>query len=456
MHRTIVLNVVGMTPRLLAHAPLLSALAERGGCRELRTIMPALTCSVQSTFVTGLMPAEHGAVGNGWYDRTLSEILFWRQSNGLVSGEKLWETARRRDPAFTCAQLFWWYNMYAAVDISVTPRPIYLADGRKIPDIHTSPPELAVTLQEELGRFPLFRFWGPAADIVSSHWIADCARLILRRHHPTLTLVYLPHLDYCLQRLGPDHPDIATEVASIDGLCGEILAEAEASGCRILVLSEYGVTPVSRQIHINRALRAAGLLAIRDELGHETLDAGASAAFAVADHQIAHLYVRDPERLNQVRALVERLDGVETVLDAGGKRDAGLDHPRAGDLVAIAAADAWFTYYYWLEDRRAPDFARMVEIHRKPGYDPVELFTDPTLPAIKLQIAWRLLKKAVGLRSLMNVIPLDATLVRGSHGRQTDKPEDGPLLLSSCPGLLPEGTIHATEVNRLLLAHIFN
>jgi predicted AlkP superfamily pyrophosphatase or phosphodiesterase len=455
MRQTLVLDVVGLTPGLLAHAPNLKALAAGGGLRPLTTVLPAVTTTVQSTFVTGLLPRDHGIVGNGWYFRDLAEVWLWRQSNRLVQGEKLWETAKRRDPSFTCAKLFWWYNMYATADYTVTPRPMYPADGRKLPDIYTQPPGLRDELQLELGTFPLFRFWGPTADIESTRWIARSALRVLESERPTLTLVYLPHLDYSLQRLGPAHPSIAAEVAAVDALCGELIEAARRAGAAVVVLSEYGITEVSRPVHVNRALRRAGWLAVREELGREQLDAGASQAFAVADHQVAHVYVARPELVPEVAALLRELPGVERVLDAEGKRAAGLDHPRSGELVVVSDAQSWFTYYHFLDDERAPDFARTVDIHRKPGYDPAELFVDPQLKAAKLRIGLRLAQKMLGMRYLMDVIPLDATLVRGSHGRITDRAEDGPLFISSEPGLLRDGPVAATEVRDLLLAHVF-
>jgi predicted AlkP superfamily pyrophosphatase or phosphodiesterase len=456
MNRTLVLNVVGMTPTLLAQAPHLAALARQGAMRPLRTVTPAVTTTVQSTFVTGVLPREHGIVGNGWYFRDLSEIWLWRQSNHLVGGEKIWDAARRRDASFTCAKLFWWYNMYASADIAVTPRPMYPADGRKLPDIYTQPPELRDELQHALGQFPLFRFWGPAADIVCSRWIGQSALQVLGKNQPTLTLVYLPHLDYNLQRLGPKHPQIARDVGEIDAVCGELIQAAQRGGMHVVALSEYGITEVSRPVHINRALREAGWLRVRDELGRDQLDAGASAAFAVADHQIAHIYVARPELVKPVADLVRTLPGVERVLDEDGKRELGLDHPRSGELVAIARADSWFTYYHFLDDARAPDYARTVDIHRKPGYDPAELFLDPARPLVKARIAWKLLQKKLGLRYLMDVIPLDAALVKGSHGRPTDRAEDGPLFITSAPELLQEGAVAATDVKRLLLEHVFS
>jgi predicted AlkP superfamily pyrophosphatase or phosphodiesterase len=455
MRQTLVLDVVGLTPALLAHAPHLRTLAAAGGVRPLTTVLPAVTTTVQSTFVTGLLPRDHGIVGNGWYFRDLAEVWLWKQSNRLVEGEKLWEAAKRRDPAFTCAKLFWWYNMYATADFTVTPRPMYPADGRKLPDIYTQPAGLRDELQRELGSFPLFRFWGPTADIESTRWIARSALRVLERQRPTLTLVYLPHLDYSLQRLGPSHPSIAAEVAAVDALCGELIEAARRAGAAVVVLSEYGITEVSRPVHVNRALRRAGWLAVREELGREQLDAGASQAFAVADHQVAHVYVARPELVPEVAALLRVLPGVERVLDEAGKREAGLDHPRSGELVAIADARSWFTYYHFLDDERAPDYARTVDIHRKPGYDPAELFVDPRLKAARLRIGLRLAQKMLGMRYLMDVIPIDATLVRGSHGRLTDRAEDGPLLITSEPELLGEGSVAATEVRDLLLDHVF-
>jgi len=455
MHPTVVINVVGLTQDLLGEdTPHINALIEQGGIKPLATITPAVTCSVQATMATGSLPTDHGIVGNGWYFRDLSEIWFWRQSNRLVSGEKIWEAARNIDPSFSCANLFWWYNMYSSADISVTPRPIYPADGRKIPDIYTQPDVLRDELNARLGPFPLFRFWGPFADISGSRWITDSAIQIYKSRQPTLTMVYLPHLDYNLQRLGPDHPDLRRDVRAVDELCGEIVDQVQRDGARVIVLSEYGVTGVVEPVHINRALREAGLIQVRNELGHELLDPGASAAFAVSDHQVAHIYVRDPERIGEVRALVEGLPGVEMVLDGEGKRGMGLDHSRSGELVAISRPDRWFTYYYWLDDGLAPDFASTVDIHRKPGFDPAELFLNPKLSMPKLRIARRILNMKLGFRTLMDVIGLDASVVKGSHGRVTDRPEAGPVFISSDQALLPEGPVPAASVKSLVLNHL--
>ena len=453
MHETVVLNVVGLTPSLLGkHTPFLSQWAARGQMVPIQPVIPAVTCSVQATYLTGKLPNEHGIVGNGWYFRDECEVKFWRQSNKLIQATKIWEMARALDPNFTCANLFWWYNMYSSVNYAVTPRPMYPADGRKIPDVYTQPGELRSQLSTELGEFPLFNFWGPNTSVKATQWIAEAAKWVAKRHNPTLTLVYLPHLDYCLQKFGPSPDLIAADLQEIDTICGDLIQSYEARGAKVIVLSEYGITAVSQPVHLNRVLRENGLLTVREELGRELLDPGASIAFAVADHQIAHIYVNDPFYIPKVRSLLEETPGVAQVLDVAEKPLYHLDHPRSGELVAISQPDAWFTYYYWLDDNRCPDFARTVDIHRKPGYDPVELFLDPQIKLPKAKIGLKLLQKKLGFRYLMDVIPLDASLVRGSHGCATS-PEAGPLFITQEPDLL-NTEIAATDVCQLILAHL--
>ena len=458
MKPVLAMIVVGLTPRHLGPlTPRLSALAREGGMATLDTVTPAVTCSAQATLMTGMLPQDHGIVGNGWLFRDQMEVLLWRQSNRLVAGEKVWEAGKKRDGGFTCANMFWWYNMASSHDVGATPRPIYKADGRKLPDCYTVPGQLREHLTERLGPFPLFQFWGPATTIASTRWIAEATKLVMTEHDPTLALAYLPHLDYDLQRFGPDenHPSVRQSLIDIDAVGGDLADAARASGRSVVVLSEYGITSVDRPIHINRALRDAGLLVVREEDGGELLDPIASRTFALSDHQIAHIYVADPELLPEVRGLVEGLPGVEHVYGGSERKGIGLDHPRSGELVAMADARSWFTYYYWNNDHRAPDFARTVEIHRKPGYDPVELFLDPAISAPKVAIGKRLLLRKLGFRTLMDVIPLDASLVGGSHGRLTDRAEDGPLMITDRRGLLKRDRIAATNVKQLLLDAVF-
>ena len=455
MHKTVVLNVVGLTPKMLGPSmPRLAKWAARGHVARIAPAFPAVTCSAQSDYLTGQFPDVHGIVGNGWYSREDCEVKFWKQSNKLVRAPKIWEAAKAADPSFTCANVFWWFNMYSTVDYSVTPRPIYRADGLKLPDVYTAPAGLREELTAKLGVFPLFEFWGPGAGINSTRWIAESAKEIDQRFAPTLTLVYLPHLDYNLQRVGPSHPSTAKDLQDVDQVAGDLIQFYEARGTRVVVLSEYGLVDVSRPIHLNRLLRERGLVAVREEMGGELLDAGASAAFAVADHQVAHVYVNDPSKAALVRELIERVPGVERVLDRAEQAEYHIGHERAGDFVAVAAPDAWFTYYYWLDDRRAPDFARTVDIHRKPGYDPVELLMDPAIRVPPLKIGWTLAKKNAGFRYLMDVIPLDASLVKGSHGRPGLPNDEGPLLISSQAPLVGTNELRSIDVYGILWAHL--
>lgn len=458
MKPVLLVDVVGLTPRLLGErTPNLSALAKSGASAPMSTVLPAVTCSAQATMLTGLAPSSHGAVGNGWLDRASGEVALWRQSNALVSGEKLYEAAKRLDRECTVAKIFWWWNLGAKVDWSITPRPFYPADGRKIPAVYSMPTEYGADLERELGPFPFFDFWGPKSGLPSSRWLADAAIRTLATKRPTLTLVYLPHLDYDHQRFGPSDPRSQRALEEIDAVCGDLLRAAERAGAEVVVVSEYGILPVDTPVDVNRALRRAGLLSARPTPAGEVLDTFASEAFALADHQIAHVYCRSDVARAKATEVLRSLPGVERVLAGEGKRAAGLDHARAGDLVLVAKPGAWFTWYYWLDEQAEPDFARTVDIHRKPGYDPCELFLDPRIAFPKLKVALRLAQKKLGMRYLMDVIPLDAALVRGSHGRLPDDPRDGPVFLCSrpfgeCGGESAGGRVEMTSVKDRVLA----
>ncbi|MCX6875863.1 MAG: alkaline phosphatase family protein [Verrucomicrobia bacterium] len=446
--RLAVINLVGLSRALLGPAmPGLTAFAERHGVQSHAPEFPALTCPAQSSILTGTGPAAHGIVANGWYDRESAEVRFWKQSNHLVHGEKLWDCLRRDIPGFTCAKLFWWYNMYSTADFAITPRPLYPADGRKVFDIHTQPMLLRDELKQALGAFPFPAFWGPAAGLASSEWIAASAQWIEQHHAPTLSLVYLPHLDYALQKSGPAAPELPAELAKIDRVASTLIDYYESRNVRVLVLSEYGISPVSRPLHLNRLFRQHGWLQLKDELGRETLDCGGSRAFAIADHQIAHVYVNDPALRPAVRELLENTPGIAEVRCPAAIWGAGLATARAGDFIAVAAPDAWFTYYFWEDDRLAPDYARTIDIHRKPGYDPCELLVDPALAFPKLKIAGFLLRKKLGMRGLLEVIPLEASLVRGSHGRDQVPEAERPVLLGSGYPVKTATDVHAAILN---------
>jgi predicted AlkP superfamily pyrophosphatase or phosphodiesterase len=528
MKRLAVLNVVGLTESLIGpQTTLLSEFLKKGPKAHIRPAFPAVTCTAQSNYLTGKTPSEHGIVANGWYNRELAEVQFWKQSNHVVQSRKIWEELRALDPKFTCAKLFWWYNMYSSADYSITPRPMYAADGRKVFDIYTWPYSIRTGIKKDLGEFPFPAFWGPAAGVdtpqgpadAASRWIAESAKWIENKYQPTLSLVYLPHLDYNLQRHGPFieptpdpsqppsrrpaatgrqrgesgalarreggegnesrgsgglpaarntglespvnpqagkpalrpiNPAIHRDLEQIDAIVGDLISFFQGRSIEVLLLSEYGITNVDKPIHLNRLFREKGWIMVKDELGLEMLDCGASKIFAVADHQVAHIYLNDRSIETEAIALLENTPGVAGVLGARGKIETGINHPRAGDFIAVAAEHAWFTYYFWLDDRKAPDFSRCVDIHRKPGYDPVELFLDRKIPAVKLKILWRLLQKKLGFRMLMDLIPLDATLVKGSHGCRPASTADWPVLITHQPSRLNAPEIESTDVYQVI------
>jgi predicted AlkP superfamily pyrophosphatase or phosphodiesterase len=497
MNRLAIINVVGLTESLIGqHTPRIAEFRKRGSLAPITPAFPGVTCTAQSNYLTGKLPSQHGIVGNGWFNRELAEVQFWKQSNRLVQQPKIWDALRTPsaldpqpltlDPKFSCANIFWWFNMYSTADYSLTPRPMYPADGRKVFDVYSWPYSIRTEIKRDLGEFPFFGFWGPAAGIktpqgsadCATRWIAESAKWIENKFSPTLNLIYLPHLDYNLQRHGPfsegragsplpadgahgvtrpTNPKIHRDLHAIDDIVGGLIDFFNKHGVQVVLLSEYGITNVDTPVHLNRIFRQHGWLAVKDELGREILDAGASQVFAVADHQVAHIYLNPDAGSGlekPVRELLEQTDGVESVLGKTEKIAAGIDHPRAGDLMAVAAENAWFTYYYWLDDAHAPDFARTVDIHRKPGYDPVELFLDPNIPLPKLKIAWRLLQKKLGFRMLMDVVPLDATLVKGSHGRRPADKKDWPVFITERPELLGAQGIDSTDVSQILQRHV--
>ena len=449
----VLVNVVGLTQRLLPCAPRLAKLAKRGWHRALEPVVPAVTCTAQASILTGKTPDQHGIVANGWLWRDTCEIRFWQQSNRLIEAVPLYESARQlasqQGRPFRSAKLFWWFNQGAAVDISVTPKPYYGADGNKAFGVYGTPEGLADKLEAKLGVFPFQSFWGPLAGLPSTTWIAQCAAEVVRSERPDLTLVYLPHLDYDPQRRGPEQCDMSRLVREVDTAMAPLLDVAEQAGTRVWIVSEYGHAQVQRAVELNRVLRRSGFLTVRQGSFGEILDTFASRAFAVCDHQVAHIYVRDPADLARVKDELIALSGVAQVL-AGPERDRiNLAHQRSGELIALAQSDAWFAYPYWLDDRTAPDFARTVDIHRKPGYDPCELFFDPELFWPRGKAMLRLIQKKLGFRTLFDVIPLKPELVRGSHGVRPPDDIDWPILIGDGPP--PGEHLSITAVHDLML-----
>lgn len=431
----VVILVVGLTPRHIgADTPRLAELARPYGARALGGVFPAVTLTAQASMLTGTSPAAHGAVGNGWLFRETMEPRLWQQSRALVSGEFFYETWQKRlagRPGGQVAKMFWWFNQGTSADWTLTPKPFYGCAGGKVFAVHGSPAGLAAETEAECGKFPFGAFWGPLSGRASSEWIAAAAARVIRRARPGLTLVYLPHLDYDLQRFGATGTHLAPNLRVADAAAGTVIDAAREIGADVTVVSEYGISDVSRPVYINRVLREHGFLTVRPGPFGEVLETFQSRAFAVADHQIAHVYIRRAEDCPTVKTLLGNTPGVGEVLDAAGKRAYGVDHARSGELVALAAPDSWFTWQYFLDEKNAPDYAFCIDIHRKPGYDPAEMFFSERWRFPELHAGARLLKMKLGFRTRFDVISRDPGRIRGSHGLPPARAEDGAVFLSS-------------------------
>ena len=414
---SIVIDVVGLEYGDIGKLPNISKIAEGGQAARMEPVFPAVTCTVQASVLSGKYPSEHGIISNGLYDRDGYSVSFWEQPSKLVKSDRIWDTAKHSNPSLKTAALFLQNSMYAQSDIVVTPRPLHTDTGM-IMWCYSKPVGYYEELKQKLGEFNLARYWGPLASHESSEWICKAAEYTLEKQRPDMMFVYIPHVDYSAQRFGKGSAQARDDLKRADDMVGRIVQKAADLGIKdqaqFTIFSEYAFNDVSGAVPLNVKLRDAGLLATRTIQEKEYVDFEFSAAFAMVDHQVAHVYVKDG-RLGEARKAIEDVDGVGQVLHSEEqKKKLGINHPRSGEIVAISDADKWFSYYWWHDEVKAPDFARSVDIHRKPGYDPVELFFDPKTRSI----------------------PLDASLVKGSHGRPAnpDTGEGYAAYVSSRPG----------------------
>ncbi len=427
----IVMNLAGLSRGMLdsGACPNLSAFAKERCLRRMLPVLPAVTLSMQATLITGQKPTRHGIVGNGFYDRVFMEHRFWCASAGLLDAPPFWCAEPGR--GYRIGALFWWNCLGAGLDVYLNVAPMHLADGKTVSSCYSDPPGLYPSLEERFGPFPLHRFWGPVVSLESSEWILNATLHTAQTLKPDILLTYLPHLDYAQQHFGPDSQRAKQDLADLDTLLGPVLTRAREGDFELIILSEYGIVPVERCVHLNRILCEEGLFRVRSVKGLDYPDLPGSAAFAICDHQIAHVYAREDRDVERVARLLGDVDGVGKILDAGGKAKAGLHHARSGDLVILAAPDAWFAYSWWSDPGRAPEYAFSVDIHRKIGYDPLELIFDP-----------------VGKR-----IASDTSLIRGSHGLIPGKGSAHPVVILPLNLLEKEVTepVSACEVKDLLL-----
>jgi predicted AlkP superfamily pyrophosphatase or phosphodiesterase len=431
----VLLSIPGLRTADLVAMPRLTALGKGGTTLPLAHTFPCLTCPSQAALTTGTGPQQHGVIANGFFWRERGEVEMWTAWNEAIQRPQIWTLLHRHDPSLTSAAWFPLLIKGAEADSICTPAPIHNPDGSESLWCYTKPTELYGQLRDALGHFPLMNFWGPLANIKSTQWIVESAVVAARRFQPRFTYVYLPHLDYAAQKFGPDSPQAATATVELDATIGRLqdgLTEAGLDDVLWVCASEYVITPVRSAGFPNRRLREAGLLTLVEQAGTELLDVRASRAWALVDHQLAHVFVKDAGDVERVAAVFRDDPSVHEVLTGSDRARRNLDHPRAGEVVLIAKPDQWFAYYWWLDDARAPAFARTVDIHRKPGYDPVELFID--MPA--------------------RTIPLQPSLVKGSHGFPADEPSRrGVLISSTSTGVRPQadGAVADTAVSNIIL-----
>ncbi len=429
----VLLSLPGLRKQDVARMPTLAAWAEAGDQIELAASFPCVTCPVQANMTTGRPPREHGVVANGFYWRDKHEVEMWTAWNDCILRPQIWDTLHRHDPSITSAVWFALHSKGCGADYVCTPAPIHNPDGSESLWCYTKPTELYGALRDQLGHFPLQHFWGPMANVKSSAWIADSAIAAARQWHPNFFYIYLPHLDYAAQKAGPDSPAAAQALADLDGVLARLAAGFDdayrGEGPLWLVASEYTILPVDHVAYPNRVLREAGLLVVDEKPDGEHLNLRASAAWTLVDHQLGHVFVAKPVDVERAAALFRGRPGIAEVLVGPERAVYDLDHERAGDVVLVSEPGSWQAYYWWRSDDRAPAFARTVDIHRKPGYDPVELFFDMAT----------------------KTVPLDASLVKGSHGAPPrDELQRGPIIASE-KGVLVGRTMADTDVCELVL-----
>lgn len=343
--------------------------------KPLAGVFPALTCTAQATFRTAAPVASHGMVANGLFLRELRRPLLWEQSSALVSGSRIWDTFRQRGKRV--ALLFWQQSLGESVDFILSPAPIHKHGGGMVDSVYSQPAGLYESLCQSLdSRFSLHRYWGPLASPASSEWIARATAHLLAdsRHAPDLCLTYLPALDYDLQRHGPAHPSARRALNTLLEQLTLIRTAADSQGYDLIVFGDYAIGAATRSLFPNRCLREAGLFKTRTVANRLYADFHTSRAFAMVDHEVAHVYVRHPSDIEATRTALAGLEAIDTIMDVPAQHEAGIAHPHGGELLLRAKPGAWFAYPWWTGKREAPDYASHVDIHNKPGFDPCELF----------------------------------------------------------------------------------
>ncbi len=416
IEQLVILDVIGLSPDIItknSEMPEIKALIDKSGMLTLTPSFPSVTCTVQASLTTGVTPSSHGMICNGLYNRQTREVNFWGRYNSLLDSPRLWNSRSVKSAGLTSSVMFFQNSMYCNSDYCVTPAPLHSHDGGMIQWCYSRPSSLYPELIASLKRpFNLMSFWGPMTSFESSRWIFDAGMHVLKTYSPNLNYIYIPHLDYSSQKFGPHSDQVKSDLQQIDRLIGELRDYCAGKKIGIVILSEYGLVPVDKALALNIVLRKNGWLKTITIQEKEYIDFENSDAFAMVDHQIAHIYINKAELIAEIKRELELCQEIELVLDASTKPLFGIDHSNSGELIAIAKKNCWFSYYWWIDDTFAPTFTRTVDIHRKPGYDPLELFFDPSLKGI----------------------PCNTSLIKGSHGRPAVTPDEQAVFISDIPG----------------------
>ena len=430
------LSIPGLREQDLAAMPKLSQLITNGQRATLSPSFPAVTWPVQANMLTGKLPQDHGVVANGFYWRDEQRVEMWTAWNEKILAPQIWDLLHEHDKSLTSAVWFPMLSKGCGADYVCMPAPIHKPDGSEELWCYTKPQEFYGDLLDQFGHFPLQHFWGPLANIKATAWIVDSAVACAKKFTPNFFYLYLPHLDYAAQCHGPDSEKAVAALGELDEVIGRLVdGFGEAYGeCDLIWLtaSEYTITPVDHVAYPNRVLRETELLRVgRDADGRELIDFENTPAWALVDHQFSHVFVsdRDNQVIRQVEQLFTGAEGIAEVLVGKTRDKYAMAHERAGDVILVSARDSWQSYYYWLDDANAPRFARTVDIHRKPGYDPVELHIDMASKSI----------------------PLDATLIKGSHGAPPQNEDQRGVLLSSAAGIINGESVADVEICSLVL-----
>ena len=338
------------------------------GCafKNALSVFPAVTCTAQATLRTATEAREHGMIANGIFLRNLQRPAFWEQSSQLVSGKRIWEEARKN--GYTVGMFYFQQSLGEEVDELITPWPIHKHHGGMILKNYSRPLNKKPAGYNE--NFPLQQYWGPLANAkVGNRIVNDVASFA----DCDIAFVYIPTLDYDFQRYSATDKKCAKAIALLKQQLEQLFDFAKANNAEVTILGDYEITEVTLPpTQPNLTLREAGYFATRNVNGHLYPDFNHSRAFAMADHEIAHVYIRDANDIAAVKSCLETTGDYAIIEEHTPSAEWG--HDLAGELLLQAKPGSWCAYTWWTLPHEAPDYATHIDIHSKPGYDPCELF----------------------------------------------------------------------------------